>query len=831
MDQQCIKCADNFYSYYKDYLNYQKGIYKSFNCFTLDEVKMENENYFLNGNYFKKCDDSCGECENSSNNCLKCQNNYYYIDGSKNGSCFHYPLEKYSVVQIDGETVFLPCFHLCKYCNQVSESFFYQQCYECDEDNYTLDVYSLNKSYCIPKIENKNNTYLIKDEKKWLIEDFEGIENFIIENKLLEIDLQRILNSPKFKNLEYKIVDECPKNKPYIIFTTRQCVSSCFSSNLIEFGIFMTKQLYLYNNICYNECPYGSIKDNITLTCIEQYEYIKPEPFLIKDSYVIVQEDYIKRYLGDDYAKHTVQCIRASDFSTIHYKVSNNTSFLEIVEKLKEKKIPIIIFPECLNILRNVYNLNESENIYIEIIENNDKNSIFNSTSFNYFDENGEFLNLSYCFDLTLNIMKYIDTSKIDLSFLDIINKMKNLSINYSDTDTFLDRCQPLSIDDKDWTIEDRKELINQIQRLCDPGCSFVSFDIFNNYSFCQCKLIEEKPNTIKEEIKSDIKNLEFVERLTQLFEDGNWNYFFCYKSMQSTLVKNNWIMYFGFIFIISEIILFAIYIYSNYSKIINEFLNKIRYYKLKNNSSPVIVIDLSNNNNNDKNELIDDYYEAKEENFSALFCNYLKENFIVCICCNNDNINTIIFKIIKFIIFLENYYFICGFLFTERYISSRKYLKLNEFEYAFTTEKQRICIIIFICSIMNLIIYYFFNFKNNLDRIDNDSQKGMHNNIFKRKVLFLKRVFIIKFIIGIILVILLHIVIIYFMVIFFTIHSHSQSSFIVYLILSIAGYFAFYTIFLLIIVILRCCSLKNRSKSPLFEFSFKLSVLMEDII
>ena len=129
----------------------------------------------------------------------------------------------------------------------------------------------------------------------------------------------------------------------------------------------------------------------------------------------------------------------------------------------------------------------------------------------------------------------------------------------------------------------------------------------------------------------------------------------------------------------------------------------------------------------------------------------------------------------------------------------------------------------------MNLIIYYFFNFKEILDEIDNDSQIYVHTNDFKRKVLFLKRVFIIKFIIGIISIILLDIVIIYFMIIFFSIHSHSQSSFIVYLILSIAGYFAFYALFLLIIVFLRWISLKY--KLPFFEFVFKLSVLMVDIL
>ena len=64
-------------------------------------------------------------------------------------------------------------------------------------------------------------------------------------------------------------MENCPENKPYIIYSIRQCVSSCNSTNLIEHGIFMTKQLYFYNNICYDECPYGSIKDDTKFECIE----------------------------------------------------------------------------------------------------------------------------------------------------------------------------------------------------------------------------------------------------------------------------------------------------------------------------------------------------------------------------------------------------------------------------------------------------------------------------------------------------------------------------------------------------------------------------------
>jgi len=103
--------------------------------------------------------------------------------------------------------------------------------FKCDEIDYTLYEYSLNKSYCIPK--DKSGSYLTKLQTKWYIKNFKGIENLTIENENIISDYQRLL--------KYEIIEECPVDKPYIIYSSRQCVKSCYSNNLIEFGIFMTK--------------------------------------------------------------------------------------------------------------------------------------------------------------------------------------------------------------------------------------------------------------------------------------------------------------------------------------------------------------------------------------------------------------------------------------------------------------------------------------------------------------------------------------------------------------------------------------------------------------
>ena len=263
IDHQCLKCNENHYPINKEYDNYQNGKNTGFNCYTDDEFESQYLNYFKNSdNQFEKCNISCGKCLNKDK-CITCNQNYYYLYEDENMLCYQEPLENYGLITINSSVYFKPCFHLCKYCSLVTESFLYQKCTQC-RFNYTLDIYSLNQSFCIP--EDISNSSFIREKTKWYVEDIEELK-FL--NKDLEIDYSRILNKEKYNNLEFKIVKECPPFKPYIIYSTRQCVSSCNSSNLLEKGIFMTKKLYFYDNICFDECPYGSIKDDINNICIE----------------------------------------------------------------------------------------------------------------------------------------------------------------------------------------------------------------------------------------------------------------------------------------------------------------------------------------------------------------------------------------------------------------------------------------------------------------------------------------------------------------------------------------------------------------------------------
>ena len=237
IDQQCTKCTNNYFPFKEDYENFINKQITGFNCYNITEIK---KNYFINSeNNIEKCDISCLECRNRSDFCIICNTNYYNILDYRNGTCFPNPLPKYGLFKFENQIYFKQCFSLCKYCIQITDSFLFQQCYECDNDDYILDIYSYEKSYCIPK--DKSNSTFIKEQTKWYIDNFKDMDELNINNKKIIINYDRLLNNMKYNNISYIRVKTCPDHKPFIIYSIRECVSSCNSSNLIENGIFMTK--------------------------------------------------------------------------------------------------------------------------------------------------------------------------------------------------------------------------------------------------------------------------------------------------------------------------------------------------------------------------------------------------------------------------------------------------------------------------------------------------------------------------------------------------------------------------------------------------------------
>ena len=150
---QCLKCKKDYYF-----------IDKTSNCMTKKE--MENSTYYFdnNTNLFKPCYDSCQKCNaiepnETSQQCLKCKKDYYFID--KTSNCMTKKEMENSTYYFDNNTnLFKPCYDSCQKCNAIEPNETSQQCLKCKKDFYFIE----NTNNC-SKIEDMKNSSYYFDEK------------------------------------------------------------------------------------------------------------------------------------------------------------------------------------------------------------------------------------------------------------------------------------------------------------------------------------------------------------------------------------------------------------------------------------------------------------------------------------------------------------------------------------------------------------------------------------------------------------------------------------------------------------------------------------------
>ena len=559
-DQQCNSCnvTNGFYPYKLDFDTWNNGdnIYDitGFNCYSKDQVK---SNYFLNDEKWTKCSKSCSKCDYKEDNCLECnyESEYYNIKYQKNGTCFKNPLAGYI---LDSDKEFNNCFRTCKYCQTTSNSFLYMQCKECDNINYVLANDSYDKSYCIPK--DNSDSYFIKKQLKWHIENYDVTEM----NKMYDIEK---LNDIKYENLTYTLTYECPLDKPYIIYSIRQCVKKCSNLNdIVEYGLFINKLLYFYNNICYDECPYGSKPNNETMTCIEINIYNMEELNIVKkyDEYF---QEVVNIYLARS-ANNTIFEIQSESFTNFLYNSSTNDSL-----KYKQK-MPIFDFTECENLLRKKYNLPNNEDIHIGIYQQNDldtkKNNILllsaiNTTTYQFFTSNGTLLDFSVCNKITISAKYPIDTTKslFDYSLAKTLYDNFNVSIFDSSNNFFTDMCIPVEINGKDTNAEIRSSKISSKLKLCDDGCDFKGIDFEKNYSLCECEINYNPDNKNKNFGEFLKENDENINLISELIENGDLLIIKCL--FKTEFNKKNGIFIVSLIIFVSQIILCLLFFLYEY--------------------------------------------------------------------------------------------------------------------------------------------------------------------------------------------------------------------------------------------------------------------------
>ena len=312
-------------------------------------------------------------------------------------------------------------------------------------------------------------------------------------------------------------------------------------------------------------------------------------------------------------------------------RVFNGTNFLAMIipsneinpeEKLK-KGLSTFDLGNCINNIKNHYNIKKEENLFIieEELKNQKYNNDYKSLYFGkdikieIYDHSSRKLDLSVCQE-DIKIMKYIGPDD-NLN----INKAKILSnqgidIFNSEDDFFNDICHPYDDPNgKDIIINDRRNEIYQNVTFCQNGCSYLGINTNFTVVNCLCNprflLIEEsnKTNINSRKEKINFKNIKkaFIENLFNF----NLKILKCYNLVlnKKFLIHNIGFYCMSSMFVL-QIIFFVIYLIKKLKPIIIFMLKfkikkDIKKYQIKNKKINIKKIKKVNFNNNKKNNKI----------------------------------------------------------------------------------------------------------------------------------------------------------------------------------------------------------------------------------
>ena len=481
-----------------------------------------------------KCDlDKCNICSEESYNmdlCISCNDNYYqkYNDSTNYNSyvnCYKDP-EGYYFDEFN--LIYKPCYLSCKSCDSSGNELEHN-CKICKND-YNYIFYISGSSYINCYIEC-NYYYYINEYNN----------SVCTENEI------------------------CPEQFNKLIKEKRKCIDDCKNDELYK---------YEYDNICYIECPLGTINNETNNICFNEtyitylnetnipytfetyissrneinftdFNEINNSNFketLIKSSFNYIEENNYPETTNiilpfssiinlketneaDNITHHTISTQDQTTTSKNFSADINNLTFIDL--------------NGCEEVLREEYKINENESLIILIKEKETNKISEKNITFEVYEPiNRTKLNLSLCIGIEINI--YIK-SELREETKKLFKKLRDLGYNmFNINDKFYhDICSPYTTKDKtDIILMDRIEYIyNNEDTRCQKNCKFDGYSIETNYVNCTCDIYKDVYDNEDNEYKKD----KIFESFFDVLKYSNYKILKCYHLIFSkkTFTKN----------------------------------------------------------------------------------------------------------------------------------------------------------------------------------------------------------------------------------------------------------------------------------------------------
>ena len=318
---------------------------------------------------------------------------------------------------------------------------------------------------------------------------------------------------------QYKVLDnlQCPEESKYIVKDGNKsyCIYDCKADEIYK---------YLYDGVCYKNCPTNTFNENYV--CKEIIDGCNLGKNQMDEKYNINQgttEILVRTYLSEfNYTNNHVSLHTNKNYTIIIY---------ENRECIKELSLdmPKVNFQECYDKVKTYYRL--EEDLIIVIVDKKDKNN--GQTFYSFFHPlsgyklNAEEICKNETIVVTQNLTSILSENK---ESYELQSFLTDQGVNIFDLNDpfYTDLCYDFdNPSDKDIPLSDRIATVYPDVSLCDEGCQMNGINLENMTASCNCKFNDIANSNL---IKDNAVLESVVGEVFDLIKSSNILVVTCYK-------------------------------------------------------------------------------------------------------------------------------------------------------------------------------------------------------------------------------------------------------------------------------------------------------------
>ena len=318
---------------------------------------------------------------------------------------------------------------------------------------------------------------------------------------------------------QYKVLDnlQCPEESKYIVKDGNKsyCIYDCKADEIYK---------YLYDGVCYKNCPTNTFNENYV--CKEIIDGCNLGKNQMDEKYNINQgttEILVRTYLSEfNYTNNHVSLHTNKNYTIIIY---------ENRECIKELSLdmPKVNFQECYDKVKTYYRL--EEDLIIVIVDKKDKNN--GQTFYSFFHPlsgyklNAEDICKNETIVVTQNLTSILSENK---ESYELQSFLTDQGVNIFDLNDpfYTDLCYDFdNPSDKDIPLSDRIATVYPDVSLCDEGCQMNGINLENMTASCNCKFNDIANSNL---IKDNAVLESVVGEVFDLIKSSNILVVTCYK-------------------------------------------------------------------------------------------------------------------------------------------------------------------------------------------------------------------------------------------------------------------------------------------------------------